>query len=216
MGSLEHVGGTAGGQFLRRICLMFFVGFSGPLLAQEGPSFDCAKAASSVETLICEDGELAQLDQSVAARYATALAAAQGLDAGADAAVAELRAFQRGWIKGRDECWKAGDMRACVADTMRRRDAELVALWMLEAPRATVFWACDGSPANEVVTQFFDTDLASVRIERGDTVDAGVQVRSASGARYVASFGREIWVKGDEATYQDPGSDPVTCRRQAG
>jgi membrane-bound inhibitor of C-type lysozyme len=75
------------------------------------------------------------------------------------------------------------------------------------------FWSCDGNPANEVVTYFFDTELPSVRFERGDRVDAGSLVETASGSRYEGSFGRSIWIKGEEATYREPDPEGTiyTC-----
>ncbi|MGR3316208.1 MliC family protein [Roseovarius indicus] len=172
--------------------------------AQEGPSFDCANAGSTAEELICADAGLAALDRRVAQRYAAAVDVAKGV--GGDAAD-ELRAYQRGWIKGRDECWKAADQRACVEGEYLRREAELVTQWMLEEPFNTAFWACGGNPANEVVTMFFDTELPSLRFERGDSIDTGVQVMAASGAKYEGSFGRSIWMKGDQATYREPDPD---------
>ncbi|SLN52862.1 Membrane-bound lysozyme-inhibitor of c-type lysozyme [Roseivivax jejudonensis] len=189
------------------VCL---IGLSAPVVAQEGPSFDCARAESSAETLICEDAELARLDRRVAERYSEALAAIRGLDAGAAEAESELRATQRGWIGGRDECWKAEDLRTCVADAYLRREGELVARWILEEPTSTAFWTCDGTPANEVVTIFFDTERPSLRFERGDSVDTGSLVPTGSGARYEGSFGRSIWIKGDAATYRDPDPDGTT------
>ncbi len=196
-----------------RHALLFLVVMSAPARAQDGPSFDCAKAETSAETLICEDPALSRLDRLVSARYAAALRAARALDAGADEAEAELRAMQRGWISGRDECWKAGDLRSCVEDAYTRREAELVARWMLEPPAGTAFWACSGNPANEVVTMFFDTERPSLRFERGDTVDTGVLVRTASGAKYEGSSGRSIWIKGQEATYReaDPDGSSYAC-----
>ncbi|MHA3980058.1 MliC family protein [Halovulum sp. GXIMD14794] len=178
-----------------------------PAHAQEGPSFDCAKAESGAEELVCGDAALAALDRRVAERYAAALEAVQGLDAGAAEAEDTLRATQRGWIGGRDECWKADDPRACVEWQYQRREAELVATWMLEEPTVTTFWACDGNPANEVVTMYFDTELPSLRFERGDQIDVGTLERTASGSKYAGSFGREIWIKGDEATYREPDPD---------
>lgn len=178
-----------------------------PALAQEGPSFDCASPASAAEEAICTDADLARLDRRLAARFAAALDAARGLDVGADAAVADLRAMQRGWIKGRDDCWKADDLRACVERAYLLREGDLVATWMLEEPTGTAVWTCDNSPANEVVTMFFDTELPSVRIERGDSVATGSLSRTASGARYDADFGRYIWTKGDAATYREPDPD---------
>ena len=190
-----------------RYLVAVFCAIAAPVVAQEGPSFDCAKAGTSAEEMVCADADLARLDRLVADRYAAAMAAARGLDAGADEAEAELRAYQRGWIKGRDECWKADDQRACVQASYQRREAELVATWMLEEPTNTAFWTCGGNPANEVVTMFFDTDLPSLRFERGDSIDVGVLTRTASGARYDGSFGRFIWMKGNEATYRDPDPD---------
>lgn len=190
-----------------RYLVAVFCAIAAPVVAQEGPSFDCAKAGTSAEEMVCADADLARLDRLVADRYAAAMAAARALDAGADEAEAELRAYQRGWIKGRDECWKADDQRACVEASYQRREAELVATWMLEEPTNTAFWTCGGNPANEVVTMFFDTDLPSLRFERGDSIDVGVLTRTASGARYDGSFGRFIWMKGNEATYRDPDPD---------
>lgn len=175
-----------------------------PVLAGEGPSFDCGKAESAAEKLVCEDQDLGRLDRLVSDRYTAALAAASSLDTGAPEAEAELRATQRGWISGRNECWKEEDLKSCVESAYLRRNAELVALWMLEEPARVVSWACDDNPANEVVTYFYDTELPAIRFERGDSVDAGALVRTASGARYEGSFGRYIWIKGDEAMYRDP------------
>lgn len=190
-----------------RACFTACLLLATPVFAQEGPSFDCSKAQSSAETLICQDSDLARLDRLVAERYTAALAVIEGLDTGAEQAKQSLRAEQRGWIKGRDECWKADDLRTCVADSYLRREGELVARWMLEEPTGIAFWACGGNPSNEVVTYFYATELPSVRFERGDSVDTGSLVRTASGAKYEGSFGRSIWTKGDNAMYRDPDPD---------
>ena len=83
------------------------------------PSFDCAKASSDAEKLICSDAELAGLDRSLAELYGTLLkhtpASEQKM----------LKAEQRGWVKGRDECWKSDDLRGCVASEYRTRINEL-------------------------------------------------------------------------------------------
>lgn len=195
---------------LRPLAALALVAAPAVALAQDGPSFDCARAETGAEKLVCADTALAALDRRVAARFAAALDVARGLDAGAAEAEATLRAYQRGWIGGRDECWKAADERACVEDAYLRREAELVAEWMLDAPTATTFWTCGGSPANEVVTMFFDTPLPAVRFERGDSIDTGTLSPTGSGARYDGSFGRYIWIKGDQADYRDPDPDGQT------
>ena len=180
-----------------------------PIFGQASPSFDCSKAESSAEKLVCEDAELARLDRLGADRYAAALDAVRGLDSRASETEDQLRAAQRGWIKGRDECWKASDIKACVELAYLKREGGL-ARWMLKEPAGIAFWACDGNPANEVVTYYFDMELPSVRLERGDTVDTGSLVPTASGSKYEASFGRSIWIKGEEATYREPDPEETT------
>jgi uncharacterized protein len=184
-------------------------------VAQDGPTFDCAKAEHEAEIAICENADLAALDRRLADVYGAALDSAGALDAGAEAAVAELKTYQRGWIGGRDECWQSDDVAGCVRDAYLRREGELVATWMLAEPVGTDFWTCDGNPANEVVATYFDTELPSVRIERGDTVDVGTLTRTASGSRYEASFGRSIWIKGNEALYTEasPNEAELSCVR---
>jgi uncharacterized protein YecT (DUF1311 family) len=172
--------------------------------AQTGPSFDCSKAGNEVEKTICADAGLSGLDRVLTARYGAALQAAKALGIGAPQSERDLRAFQRGWVKGRDDCWKSDDLRACVEASYVRREAELVTQWMLDNPVGVDVWICDGNPANEVVTFYFETTRPSVRFERGDAIDTGILNQTASGALYTGSFGRSIWVKGSEATYRDP------------
>lgn len=83
------------------------------------PSFDCAKASSEVEKLICGDPELAQLDRSLSDLYHRVL---EDTPAGEQK---RLKTEQRGWVKGRDDCWKAEDLRDCVAREYRARIDEL-------------------------------------------------------------------------------------------
>ncbi len=201
---------------LRSVLVLCFL-IATSAYGQDGPSFDCAKAESSAEELICKDAELARMDRIVADRYAAALEAAleaaKKLGVGASEAEGVLRADQRGWVKGRNECWKADDLRDCILGQYLRREGQLVAGWLLEEPTHIAFWACHGDPAYEVVTVFFDTTLPSVRFEQGDAVDTGSLVPTVSGSRYEGSSGRYIWIKGEEATYRepDPGGSEHRC-----
>ena len=87
--------------------------------ATPNPSFDCAKASHEIEELICKDAELADLDRSLADLYAVVLK---------DTPTSEqktLKAEQRGWVKGRNDCWKSSDERGCVKREYEARISEL-------------------------------------------------------------------------------------------
>lgn len=71
------------------------------------PSFDCTKTDSAAAEQVCEDKELAALDQELTRLFALAK---NGPHITASRRK-ELIATQRGWIKGRDECWKSRDLR---------------------------------------------------------------------------------------------------------
>jgi uncharacterized protein len=85
------------------------------------PSFDCSKAAGQVEELICADPELAALDVELARLYRAVSAKLAARD------LKRLRSYQRGWIKGRNDCWKAVGVgiRGCVEASYRDRIREL-------------------------------------------------------------------------------------------
>ena len=85
----------------------------------QGPSYDCEKADGTVEEMICQDAELSKLDLELTHLYVKALKSTSGQ------AHKTLKAYQRGWIKGRNECWKANDVRACVASEYKQRIKDL-------------------------------------------------------------------------------------------
>jgi len=145
----------------------------------EGPSFDCAKVeAGSIEEMVCKDKGLTALDRKLAEVYSAA----------SKKAVNEhpplLKAEQRGWIKGRNDCWKSADRRKCVEDNYRSRITELQAKYRLVPAIGPVTYACDGDPKNEVTVTYFKTDPPTLIAERGDQVSLMYVQPSGSGARY--------------------------------
>lgn len=151
---------------------------SWPAVAQ-GPSFDCsAVEPGSIEEMVCADDDLGALDRRLAEVYAAASARA------VDEHPPVLKAEQRGWIKGRDDCWKSDDVRSCVEDSYRMRIAELEARYRLVQSRGPVFYTCGGQPANEVVVTYFDTEPPTAIVERGDSSWLMYLQPSASGAKY--------------------------------
>lgn len=182
---------------------------TGSLQAQ--PSFDCARAGSKAEEMICADPDLAALDRRMADRYAAARAVVAGLDSGSVEADGTLRASQRGWIRGRDECWKAGDVRGCIEDAYLIREVELVAMWLLEPPVGIATFICDEMPAKAVAVFFFATERPGIRVEYGDGIRAGWLVPAASGSKYETSFGGSFWQKGSDALFSWDDGGMMSC-----
>jgi len=82
------------------------------------PSFDCSKVKKdSSEGLICSSDKLMNLDKELSSLYKQALKKASKGDM--------LKAHQRGWIKGRNGCWKAEDETECMVNQYNMRMEEL-------------------------------------------------------------------------------------------
>jgi len=62
----------------------------------QGASFDCEKAGTAVEKLICADAELSKLDEEMTAAYKTALQDEKQPDS--------VRQTQKKWLKERNNC----------------------------------------------------------------------------------------------------------------
>lgn len=187
--------------------------------AAEGPTFDCAKAQGEVEKLICSDASLAALDRKLAEVYKAASAKATGK------MLTDLRTEQRGWVKGRNDCWKvptwltaswtANTVEECVAGQYRIRITELQSVWRLVPPK-TVSYACENNPANEVVANYFVTEPPTIRLERGDRTVTLWQVGAASDGKYEGQ-NVGLVLKGDEVkvswlNVQTGKTDELDCK----
>jgi len=180
------------------------------------PSFSCAKPAGAAEQAVCQDETLAALDRETARLYALA----RGAPGLATQQKNRLVALQRGWIKGRDDCWKASDLKACVRDAYVIRIAELrVGLPKTADSRkggvsiGPVAVECPGAPA--MSASFVNVDPPLAYLAGGDVSVVMTIARSGSGARYTAQTpGGEasFWQKGPEALVQLPGGKEQTCK----
>jgi uncharacterized protein len=179
--------------------------------AQSGPAFDCAKAEREIEQLVCQDETLAAKDLKLASVYRSAIAAIEKAGAGAAEAIKALRATQRGWISGWNDCWKADDKRQCALERYEQRTAYLQARYFLIDGGAPVLYTCNSSPADEIVATFIATDPPSVRLERGDSLTVGILSPSSSGSRYEAEFGVYFWVDGGRAQVAWPQDQTFNC-----
>jgi uncharacterized protein len=77
----------------------------------DGPTFNCGGVQADVEKLICSDAALASLDRRLDEIFRSALAKAKSPLA------LQLRQEQRGWVKGRNDCWKANGQETWIAAT---------------------------------------------------------------------------------------------------
>jgi len=96
---------------MKRLFLFFLCLTFSPIAS--AASFDCQKAATSVEKMICGDSELSGLDSAMATTYKKALASS--------AQKAPLIEQQRAWLKQRNLC-QAAD---CLRDSYTKRLSEL-------------------------------------------------------------------------------------------
>lgn len=179
------------------------------------PSFSCAKPAGAAEQAVCQDETLAALDRETArlyglARNAPSLGAPQKK---------QLTALQRGWIKGRNDCWKANDLKTCIRDAYVIRIAELRAGLPKAADKekgvsiGPVAVECPGAPSMRAT--FVNVDPPLAYLAGGDTSLVMTIARSGSGARYTAPSAAgeaSFWQKGPEALVQLPGGKEQGCK----
>lgn len=158
---------------MRSIILFSMVAFTASHAAAQA---SCKKPSSTVERAICTDPGLSAAEKQTGAVYAAALAKTD------QRGKARLRNEQRGWRAGLDDCWKADQLKQCIAQGLARRTLELQAWYGLLPSRGSVEFACpDGSRVN---VRYFDTTPPSLIAERGDQQSLMLIQPSGSGARY--------------------------------
>ncbi len=180
-----------------------------PAHAATDPSFDCQTVSEgSTESLVCADKTLSALDRKLAEVYSSAVARAHNEHPPV------LRSEQRGWIKGRDDCWKTEDETVCVEQAYTTRIAELQARYALVESDGPVFYSCDGNAAKEVVARSFHTEPATLIAEFGDQVSLMFRQEDADGTLY---RGRNESLRQDGARAKivwGHGSTEMACERR--
>lgn len=160
------------------------------------PSFDCAKAASEAEKLVCGDAELAALDRQLSERYAQSSK--------------KDPATERGWIKGRDDCWKEEDARSCVRDAYRTRLVELA----INAPDVmvpkTVEFRCTDNRNPFTMVFYNEIDPVAAVMTWGSDQAIVFPQPAGSGSRY-GRKGIEYWEHQGEASVDFYGNK-LSCK----
>ncbi|MGE3245563.1 MAG: MliC family protein, partial [Beijerinckiaceae bacterium] len=180
------------------------------------PSFDCSKADRDTTRLVCTDAMLAALDNETARLFKLAMAG-KYMD---EARKKELAATERGWIKGRDECWKAKDLRRCVMESYLQRIHELRQGYAGSRTQDSkgistgpLVLECANFDALIGVT-FVQSDPSAAYLQYRNQAHAVVLQPSGSGARYTASYedgAVSMWTKGTEALLQLPKGPEMKC-----
>jgi uncharacterized protein len=195
--------------FILSVILSLSYGSAVGTTSAAGPSFDCSKIQKgSIEEMICKDEALSAIDRKMATVYAEA----------SQKAVNEhppvLKPEQRGWGKGRNDCWKSEDKRKCVEESYRLRIAELQARYRLVPANGPTTYMCNGDPRNEVVVSFFQTQPPTLIAERGDQVSLMYLQLSGSGSKYQGR-NESLWEhQGEASIVWGYGSPEMRCSRK--
>jgi uncharacterized protein len=192
----------------RSLVLLAGILLAAPAFAAK-PAFNCAKADGEVEELICSNDELAALDHKIADVYKAAMK-----NLPADEQKTE-KAYQRGWIKGRNDCWKADDIEDCVRFSYESRITELqIKSGQMEVPEP-VYYQCGDTHALEdtVIAVFYkDSQLPAAVLTKGDEQVIALRSPSASGAKYEVQ-NVTFWEKSGEAQVSWNGEE-LTCNEK--
>lgn len=198
---------------LYRGILLLGMACAGAGAVAASPSFDCTKADSSAEEAVCASDSLSAVDREMARLYGLAV---NGPHMTADR-LNELKAIQRGWIKGRNDCWKADiGLEPCIAQSYALRIHEIREGYAdaREGEGASLgpfAYVCEGLDA-PISAVFINAGDGMVSLKWLDSVMVLPRERSASGSRYLDAAGNSFWIKGDEAMMETPDGGSMPCR----
>jgi len=187
------------------------------LAATTNPSFDCNKAESESEKMVCSDPELARLDRELNRVYMLAFNNS-ALD---KKGKRYLRAEQVGWIKGRDETWKVEDKKRYVTELYVLQIATL--LQKYPASRVANNEGISSGPttydcSGEVLEAYYvqSNSPMGVIYFKGNIQGPLSRVPAASGTKYRIDYSNgmslELWAKGKEAMFTTLEGDKLQCR----
>lgn len=157
------------------------------------PSFDCSKASNEIEKLICSNYSLAAFDNRLAEIYTAELAKPD--------ADKNLATTQSGWVKGRDDCWKAEDKLQCVTEEYMSRIAYLQINSPGQMAATAIAFDCNDNSKPFYMAFYGELDNRPAVITLGNDQAFIFPLRSASGAKY-GRKGIEYWEHQGEASIE--------------
>ncbi len=126
------------------------------------PSFDCAKASSSAEKLVCSDSELASLDLALSNAYTKARSSLNA------AGKKQLTSEQKKWLETYNQCTD----KACVKRNLEQRIQALQGVSSVRLKTNDEYVNLRKAPSGEVLTPIYKKDFDKITIKRLDGGDA--------------------------------------------
>lgn len=188
--------------------------WAAPLAAQAGsPSFDCARANSRAERLICGDRELARMDVEATRVFHLV----RDRDTLSEQRKKSLNDDRDQWMKVRDDCWIAEDFRRCIIASYATRIHKLrethrgaLAKDDKGITRGPVAMRCE-KMAGRIKATFIRSDPPVSAIELPERVHVGI----GAGTRYIErSYYGDLafWTEGNDAYLKMPDGTRIRCQ----
>jgi uncharacterized protein len=150
------------------------LGWLALLSIAQAASFDCSKAATTVEKLICGDTEISKLDDELSLVYKSALQN--------ETLAATIRLTQKQWIKGRNHCQEL----ACLKTSYQTRIRELSDLQVqstaLLSTDQTRFGSSNISKTNSIETTIQKLPL-TYSLDQQVCIEAAAMLRNDKACR---------------------------------
>lgn len=182
--------------FWRFIPLFSVFVFSGVAYAQTAPSFDCTKAKSRTEQIICSKPVLAKKDALLNEFYQKAKTSAFGMGA------SNITASQIDWLKGRKTCEKTKEAADCLNRAYDNRIYDLALYTLFTNPEKS-FAIIDkelpqAAPFYHAVYEYVTLPKSPARDQRIADYFRPAYEKMASSNDYVKSVADDMGVKSPE------------------
>lgn len=183
----------------------------------EPPSFDCAEAYAVVAELVCGDQDLADLDREAERLHRLARDAADNSEAQRET----LDEQRLAWIRERDGCWRATDVRDCALDSyvtrihrLRRDHTEARQHDEEGISTGPLALACPELD-DRIALTFVGQDPPHAYLEWPGHFVVATLSPAASGSKYLAERADgtyQLWIKRDEALLDLPDREGLSCK----
>jgi uncharacterized protein len=189
--------------------------FASPAFA-DAPSFNCAKTDSRAEELICGDRELALMDVEATRLFKLV----RDVSSRPDEQKKALNDDRNRWLRTRDECWIAEDLRNCIITSyavrihsLREKHAEARSNDAKGITKGPFDFRCKNLDAPLKAT-FIGSNPPVSAVQMQETFHIGI----GSGMRYVERSHRGnlfFWTAGKDAFLKMPNGVSYDCTVQA-